>query len=96
MQPSVQAASRQFPSRDTAQQVTGACSSSTKTRPMRTSKRRTLPSTLAATISALHEEGCVAFGCTLGLLRLVFHPEETGRRICVRLSTNSKTACTRR
>ena len=36
-------------------QVTGWCSSSVKRRPMRTSNRRTLPSTLPARISALRQ-----------------------------------------
>ena len=41
-------------------QVTGWCSSSVNRRPMRTSKRRTLPSTLPARISALHRSAAAA------------------------------------
>lgn len=51
MAPSVHAASTQCPSRDTATPVTAAWSSSVNTRPMRASKRRTVPSTLPATTS---------------------------------------------
>jgi hypothetical protein len=49
----MQAARTEFRSGDTATQVTGACSSSVNARPVRQSKRRTVPSTLPATISAL-------------------------------------------
>ncbi len=51
-----QAASRQLPSRDSARLVTGRRSSSVVTQPARRSKQRTLPSTLAATISALRRK----------------------------------------
>lgn len=48
-----QEASTQLPSWESAIDVTGACIWSTYTQPPRTSKRRTVPSTLAARISAL-------------------------------------------
>ncbi len=54
MRPSRQEASTQLPSCDSAMAVTGAPSWSTSMHPMRTSKRRTVPSTLLARISALH------------------------------------------
>ena len=53
MHPSRQLARTQLPSCDSARLVTGLCSWSAHSAPARASKRRTLPSTLPARISAL-------------------------------------------